>query len=569
MGAGAATASLGAMTLSSCDARTGRQWDHQADIVVVGSGVGASTAALVAHENGDSVRVVEKAPTFGGTSAKSAGVLWIPNNFTLREKGIEDRKEDCLEYMARFTYPERYSATGSNLGLSKGEFDLLAAFYDNAADAVDRLRAAGALNLAEWRMFQLDRSATDYLDHVPENKVPTGRALGPVTDDGGIGLGVHMMEQLDRALAARDIPVFLEHRVVRLVLDAAGRAIGVEAETAAGVVSFRARKAVIFATGGYVHNPAFLAQYQRNRLYGSCASPMATGDFINIAGAAGARLGNMSGAWRTQVVLEEALVNSVLSTGVFFPPGDSMFQVNRYGMRAVNENRNYNDRTEVHGVYDPSEAEHPNQLMFMIYDQRTAEAFAGVYPLPEQPSGSPLVLEGTSLEALAEHIEQRLAEIADQTGAFSLAPSFASNLKATVSRYNGFAHAGTDEDFHRGASAYDSEWYQVFSPQRANSGWPANENPSITMHPLRDSGPYYAIILAAGALDTNGGPVINAGARILNTDDEPIPGLYGAGNCIASPSREAYFGAGHTLGMSLTFGYIAANAAHRESRDLA
>ena len=120
MGAGAATASLGAMTLSSCDARTGRQWDHQADIVVVGSGVGASTAALVAHENGDSVRVVEKAPTFGGTSAKSAGVLWIPNNFTLREKGIEDRKEDCLEYMARFTYPERYSATGSNLGLSKG-----------------------------------------------------------------------------------------------------------------------------------------------------------------------------------------------------------------------------------------------------------------------------------------------------------------------------------------------------------------------------------------------------------------------------------------------------------------
>jgi len=569
VGAGAATASLGAMTLSSCDARTGRQWDHQADIVVVGSGVGASTAALVAHENGDSVRVVEKAPTFGGTSAKSAGVLWIPNNFTLREKGIEDRKEDCLEYMARFTYPERYSATGSNLGLSKGEFDLLAAFYDNAADAVDRLRAAGALNLAEWRMFQLDRSATDYLDHVPENKVPTGRALGPVTDDGGIGLGVHMMEQLDRALAARDIPVFLEHRVVRLVLDAAGRAIGVEAETAAGVVSFRARKAVIFATGGYVHNPAFLAQYQRNRLYGSCASPMATGDFINIAGAAGARLGNMSGAWRTQVVLEEALVNSVLSTGVFFPPGDSMFQVNRYGMRAVNENRNYNDRTEVHGVYDPSEAEHPNQLMFMIYDQRTAEAFAGVYPLPEQPSGSPLVLEGTSLEALAEHIEQRLAEIADQTGAFSLAPSFASNLKATVSRYNGFAHAGTDEDFHRGASAYDSEWYQVFSPQRANSGWPANENPSITMHPLRDSGPYYAIILAAGALDTNGGPVINAGARILNTDDEPIPGLYGAGNCIASPSREAYFGAGHTLGMSLTFGYIAANAAHRESRDLA
>jgi len=569
VGAGAATASLGAMTLSSCDARTGRQWDHETDIVVVGSGVGAATAALAAHENGDAVLLLEKAPTVGGTSAKSAGVLWIPNNFTLKAKGIEDRKADCLEYMARFTYPERYTASSPNLGLRAGEFDLLEAFYDNAADAVDLLRATGALNLAEWRMFQLDRSATDYLDHVPENKVPTGRALGPVTADGGIGLGVHMMEQLHSALQARDIPVFLEHRVVRLVLDATGRAVGVEAETAGRVISFRARKAVIFATGGYVHNPAFVAQYQRNRLYGSCASPMATGDFINIAGAAGARLGNMSGAWRTQIVLEEALVSSVLASGVFYPPGDSMLQVNRYGVRAVNEHRNYNDRTEVHGVYDPSAAEHPNQLMFMIYDQRTAEAFAGAYPLPEQSSGSPLVLEGATVEALAERIERRLAEISARTGEFSLVPSFAGNLQTTIDRFNGFARAGKDDDFQRGAAGYDNEWHPVFSPLRVDAGWPANENPSITMHPLRGSGPYYAIILAAGALDTNGGPAIDAGAHILDTDDAPIPGLYGAGNCIASPTREAYFGAGHTLGMSLTFGYIAANSAHREPRDSA
>jgi hypothetical protein len=189
--------------------------------------------------------------------------------------------------------------------------------------------------------------------------------------------------------------------------------------------------------------------------------------------------------------------------------------------------------------------------------------------LPEQSSGSPLVLEGASLKALVERIEGRLAEIAGQTGEFSLALSFADNLKATISRYNDFARAGKDEDFHRGATGYDTEWYQVFSPQRADAGWPANEYPSITMHPLRDSGPYYAIILAAGALDTNGGPVIDAGAHILNTDDEPIPGLYGAGNCIASPSREAYYGAGHTLGLSLTFGYIAANTAHHEPRDSA
>ncbi len=565
--AGAAAASLGTITLSASKAKAAGTWDREADILVVGSGVGASTAAVVAHENGDAVIVIEKAPILGGTSAKSAGVLWIPNNFTLKAKGIADEKEDCIKYMARFSYPERYEANSPNLGLSQSEYALLEASYDNASDAIDTLREKGALKVAEWRMFALDRSAPDYLDHVPENKVPTGRALGPVKDDGTMGGGVEMMAQLGAALRERNIPILLGHRAMRLIVNEAGRVVGLEVDSAGQVVSLRARKAVIFATGGYVHNPDFVANYQRNHLYGSCAMPWATGDFINIAGAAGARLGNMSGAWRTQILLEEALQSSKLAAGVFFPPGDSMLLVNKYGVRVVNENRNYNDRTEAHGIYDASQAEYPNQLLFMIYDQRTAEAFAGAYPLPSKPSGATHVMTGDSLKGLAERIEQRLKEVSSRTGGFSLAPSFADNLKATISRFNGFARSGDDQDFHRGDAAYDSEWHLVFSPMRTDTEWPANDGPSVTMHPLRDEGPYYAIILAAGALDTNGGPVIDASARVLNTEDQPIAGLYGAGNCIASPSREAYWGAGHTLALSLTFGYIAANAAHREPRD--
>lgn len=565
--AGAAAASLGTITLSASKAKETGKWDHEADILVVGSGVGASTAAVTAHENGDAVLVVEKAPILGGTSAKSAGVLWIPNNFTLRAKGIADEKEDCLRYMARFSYPERYDAGSANLGVSQSEYELLEASYDNASDAIDFLREKKALNIAEWRMFALDRSATDYLDHVPENKVPTGRALGPVKDDGTIGGGVDMMAQLGDALRERNIPILLGHRAMRLVKNDEGRVVGLEAESAGEVVSLRARKAVIFATGGYVHNPEFVANYQRNRLWGSCAMPWATGDFINIAGAGGARLGNMGGAWRTQILLEEALESSKLAAGVFFPPGDSMLQVNRHGVRVVNEHRNYNDRTEAHGIYDASQAEHPNQLMFMVYDQRTAEAFGGAYPLPAEPTGANYVLTGDSLESLAERIEQRLNEISSRTGGFSLSPSFADNLKATISRFNGFARSGNDMDFHRGDAAYDTEWHMVFSPMRADTEWPANDAPNLTMHPLKGEGPYYAMILAAGALDTCGGPVIDASARVLNTEDQPIAGLYGAGNCIASPSRDAYWGAGHTLGLSLTFGYIAANSAHLEPRD--
>jgi hypothetical protein len=565
--ASAAAASLGTITLSSSRAQATGKWDHETDILVVGSGVGASTAGVVANENGDAVIVIEKAPILGGTSAKSAGVLWIPNNFTLKAKGIEDGKEDCIKYMARFSYPEHYVASSPNLGLSRSEYALLEASYDNASDAIDFLREKEALNVAEWRMFALDRSAPDYLDNVPENKVPAGRALGPVKDDGTIGFGVDMMAQLGAALRERNIPILLGHRAMRLIVNEAGRVVGLEAEFEGEVVSLRARKAVIFATGGYVHNPDFVANYQRNRLYGSCAMPWATGDFINIAGAGGARLGNMGGAWRTQILLEEALQSSKLAAGVFFPPGDSMLQVNKYGVRVVNENRNYNDRTEAHGIYDASRAEYPNQLLFMVYDQRTAEAFAGAYPLPAKIGDATNVLSGASLEELTGRIEQRLQEVSSQTGGFSLATSFTENLKATISRFNGFARAGNDEDFHRGDAAYDSEWHLVFSPMRTDTEWPVNDGPSITMHPFRDEGPYYAIILAAGALDTNGGPVIDASARVLNTEDQPIASLYGAGNCIASPSREAYWGAGHTLGLSLTFGYIAANAAHREQRD--
>lgn len=564
-GAGAAVTSAGVISLTGCESTATFNWHHETEILVVGSGVGAATAALTAHGNGHAVTLIEKAGFFGGTSTKSAGVLWIPNNFTLKERGIEDRRDDCVRYQARFSYPERFNADAENLGITEHELALLEAFYDNASAAVDSLRSSDSLSVGEWRMFALDRPATDYLDHVPENKTPAGRALGPLKEDGSMGGGLELMAQLGAAIESQNIPALANHRAVQLIQDEDGRVIGVQADNNGEIVNFKASKAVIFATGGYVHNREKTDSLQPMRLYGSCAMPAAEGDFIDIAAAAGAKLGNIGGAWRTQVLLEDALVSPYLATGVFYPGGDSSLQVNKYGVRAVNENRNYNDRTEVHGLYDSSRADYPNQLMFMVYDQRTAEGFAGAYPIPAEPNGASYVLSGQTLAELAAAVRNRLGEISASTGGLELDSSFEENLEKTIKRFNGFAERGVDEDFHRGKNAYDTEWHQVFSPMTVGTDWPKNPNPSICMHPLQDEGPYYAIMLAAGALDTCGGPVIDAKARVLDSLGNPIPGLYGAGNCIASPSRDAYYGAGHTLGMSMTFGYIAANAASDET----
>jgi hypothetical protein len=317
---------------------------------------------------------------------------------------------------------------------------------------------------------------------------------------------------------------------------------------------------VIFGTGGFAHNTDLIRIHQRF-LYGACAKPTSTGDFIAIAADAGAKMGDLQTAWRSQVVLEEALTNRVLPLGVVYLPGDSMILVNKYGDRVVNEKRDYNDRTRAHFVYDPVREEYPHQFLFMIFDERSLDAFAGSVPFPEDRRSVHYIVEGANLGELTGKIQERLTQLSSKIGRVELAPTFSARLASTTARYNEYAKEGKDPDFLRGAQAYDQVWHRFFSPRRKDSKFSENNLPNVTMYPLAGSGPYYAIILAAGALDTNGGPMINEHAQVLAADGAAIPGLYGAGNCIASPSREAYFGAGGTIGLAMTFAYIAANHA--------
>ncbi|HVI43197.1 MAG TPA: FAD-dependent oxidoreductase, partial [Anaerovoracaceae bacterium] len=85
------------------------KFDFETDILVVGSGAAAFSAAITAKKNGADVIMLEKGPLIGGTTLRSGGGYWIPNNRFQRENGIIDGKQDALRYMARYSYPQLYN----------------------------------------------------------------------------------------------------------------------------------------------------------------------------------------------------------------------------------------------------------------------------------------------------------------------------------------------------------------------------------------------------------------------------------------------------------------------------
>lgn len=566
-GAGAGLAALmvgdGMVPYWSSRAFAAGQWDHEADVIVVGTGAAAFAGAVTARHHGATVIMVEKAPIVGGTTAKSGGGYWIPNNPFMRQMGLRDDREEAIKYMARYSYPHLYHPDAERYGLPEHEYSLISAFYDNASRAVEFFAQIGALRST------FGGTLPDYLEYVPENKAPRGRTLYPAKADGTPGSGVDLIAQMRDWATRHDIRIFVNHRARRLVVNGAGEVVGLEAVDRSGnTVTFRARKGIIFGSGGFTHNRELVLHFHRGPIYGGCAVPTCEGDFVYMAGAIGAKLGNMHSGFHAQVVVEQALQFSSVPNLIWQCPGDSMILVNRYGRRVTNEKRNYNDRTQIHFVYDPIRAEWPNQLLFMVWDQRCADVYAGSYPFPAPNTTAPYVLRGETLKDLADAIRTRLTELGPKIGGFQLDDSFAANLEETVQRFNRFAENGVDEDFGRGSYPYDREWYTVFSRENPNSTWPVADKKNITMYPFQKTGPYYAVILGAGTLDTNGGPMINANGQVLNTEHVPIPGLYGAGNCVAAPSANAYWGGGGTLGPALTFGYLAgkhaANSAVKE-----
>jgi succinate dehydrogenase/fumarate reductase flavoprotein subunit len=555
-GAGLA-AGIGAVAAGNAAAAPAQKtprFDAEYDIVVVGGGGGGLPAALFSRWHGNKVLVLEKAPTLGGTSFKAAYWYWVPNNAAMRAAGMEDPKPDFLRYVARLSAPQTFDPNHPRFGLSEWEYAMCEAIYESGAPAAELLAQKGALP------YRHVADVPDYFAEL-EDKGRTGRVLFPKDGAASMSDGGQVATRTLTAAARRDgVAIKTGHRVQGVIRNAKGEVIGVEAKTEEGTLfRARARKAVIFATGGFTHDPELRKNFLNMPVYGGCAALSNEGDFVRISSTLGVQLRNMNHAWMCPISLEKAIARDGSMSGMFSNAGDSMIMVNKYGKRVVNEKLQYNELAQKCFEWDGQKAEYTNLVLISIWDQRSQQHSAsneyGRLIVP--PGGDDRhVIKGNTLEELARGISARLEKYRGAIGGMKLADDFVASLKATIARYNGFAKTGKDLDFQRGDRIVE----QLFNGEVKEE--PNRKN--ATMWPIADSGPYYAALVTGGTLDTKGGPKTNPDGKVLDVSDKPIPGLYGVGNCVASASGAAYWAGGATLGPIIAFAYRAANAAHAE-----
>jgi len=552
------------------------EWDEQADVIVVGSGASGMVAAYSAAVNGAHVVVLEKGEWFGGTSVKTDFGIWVPDNEHMRRLGIADDRAGALEYMARTSRPAEYSSSLPFLGLPEWEYRLISTFYDYAHVAFSDLAERGVLHTLPVPDFP------DNHADLPEATVGEGRFGVAATADGETSNGRTVIADLIAAVTAAGGSVRLRHRVLGVV-ESGGRVAGVVVETPEGTVQLGASRGVVFASGGFVHNPDLRAAFLPPGVVPGCGALTNEGDFIPIAQELGAALRNMTATWPAPVVLELAARRDPTFQSTFGLAGDSIVCVNRYGRRVMNEKLNHHDAIAPMLAWDGTRCEYPNRLLFPIWDDRSARLFGGSQIdgglMPKPDADAPHVVTGDTFEELAAALADRLHELRDLTASLRLDDAFAANLEATIERYNTLAAAGYDEDFHRGETTAERHKHELAVAQARTGGgfsntlsqgggeWrgvtaeaesPAEHwSPPSTLHPFAPTGPYYATIIAAGVIETKGGPMTTPSGQVVGNSGSPIDGLYAVGNCAAAATAEGSWAAGGTLGPMITFAWLA------------
>ncbi len=557
------------------------KWDEEVDVVVVGSGNGALTAAVTAHDGGAQVLIVEKAPLFGGTSASSGGGVWIPNNRYAKAAGVQDSPQDARDYLEHVSppgkirpelldayvergpemidylhnntnwvryvslehYPDYFpEAPGGKTGHRSMEPEVIHA--DELGEAFERLASAHPQTQMPGGVSFTQVEGQIVLAALPGwIKLSVGLVLKYLLDfplrfktrrDGRLTMGPAGVARLYLACRDRNIPMWLESPMLDLV-EQDGRIIGCTVKRDGQIRRIKANKGVILAAGGFERNQSMREQYLPNptQTEWSAANLYNTGDAIKAAIDKGAATHQMDWAWWFTTAVIPGKTKAHMSQVEKGLPG--CITVNSKGQRFSNESQNY--VTFVNDMLRESQNGNPCIPCYMIFDAefRAKRPIAAAllqssmmpdWLVPKSWWTPSFLTKADTLEELAEKVG------IDRDG-----------LLETQKKFNEYARTGKDLDFQRGDSNYDR--YYADPEYQPNPCLGAIQKP-----------PFYCVTLYAGEMGTAGGLVINCDGQVEREDGTPIEGLYACGNT-STALLPSYPGPGATLGPAMVFGYLA------------
>ena len=547
----------------------------QCDVLVIGSGAGGLAAAVTARHHGLEVVVAEKEPLYGGTTALSGGWLWIPCHPMQKDLGIKDSIEDASTYLLHEA-GEHFDPDRVNAFLTQGprmveffmretavKFDPSATFSDYHPDAPGgkaggRSMVASAFDarelgplfaqlrspLPELTVFGVMIGSGVELVHFMRWSKSLASAAYVVRRLAGhalaklfYGRGVRLTN--GNALAARLLKSAIDAGVTlrpsapaRELIMRGGAVRGAILDTANGPVQVESRRGVVLACGGFPQDVARRTRLFPHAEHSSPAPSGNTGDGLRLAEAMGAKLDESlpnAAAWVPVSRVPRADGGFGLFPHFIDRAKPGVIAVTEAGRRFVNEGNSYHDF--IQALFAATKAG-DEACAWLVTDHRAIRAyglgFVKPWPLPlAQHLDSGYLLSGATLGELA-----RKAGID------------ADAFEAQVAAYNRDAKSGTDPNFGKGSTAYNRFYGD------------ADITPNPCLAPLVQP-PFYAVKVVVGDLGTYAGIVTNGNAQALDHNHKIIPGLYAAGNDMASIMGGNYPGPGITLGPAMTFGWIA------------
>ncbi|MBK6288886.1 MAG: FAD-dependent oxidoreductase [Gammaproteobacteria bacterium] len=277
-------------TAAGCDSRQAvdraevRQWDYSADVVIAGSGAAGICAAIEARAAGAEVLVLERLSGTGGSSAMSGGVCYLGGGTPLQKAlGFDDSVEAMHDFMV---------AAGS----LHPALDKIALYCEHSLEHFQWLVDHGvhyAQKYSEYKELPFDDASLYYSGSelaYPWRDIARPAPRGHVPSVMGHTGGRALMEALIPAAASAGARILGGVSCERLIREGDGRISGMLITEAEVPKSVRARRAVVLACGGFIHNREMLRRYAPE--LHDCSTPWASAGDLGI----GIRMGMGVGA---------------------------------------------------------------------------------------------------------------------------------------------------------------------------------------------------------------------------------------------------------------------------------